>query len=125
MATDEMECLAFLFRICFHTLKRDMGVPPMLEAQDKKRPGYRRFLVPGNEHGRDARVTLDVVKQLLSRVACDARQGAPVRRRRRAIRRHETRLASEAAKQERDAIPFIGAHRCSHRWLKFSTPLTT
>jgi hypothetical protein len=38
----------------------------MLEAQDKKRPGYSRFLVPGNEHGRDAHVTLEVVKQLLN-----------------------------------------------------------
>jgi hypothetical protein len=46
-----------------------MGVSPMLEAQDKKRPGYSRFLVPGNEHGRDAHVTLEVVKQLLNKSA--------------------------------------------------------
>jgi hypothetical protein len=38
----------------------------MLEAQDKKGPGYSRFLVPGNGHGRDAHVTLEVVKQLLN-----------------------------------------------------------
>jgi hypothetical protein len=50
----------------FHKLKRDMGVSPMLEARYKSDPVYSRFRVPGNEHGRDAHVTLEVAKQLLN-----------------------------------------------------------
>jgi hypothetical protein len=36
-----------------------------LRLGTKNDPVYSRFLVPGNEHGRDAHVTLEVAKQLL------------------------------------------------------------
>jgi hypothetical protein len=53
----------------------------MLEAQDKKSPGYSRFLVPGNEHGRDAHVTFELVKQLLNverETTGDLRYASPI-----------------------------------------------
>jgi hypothetical protein len=37
-----------------------------LRLGTKKDRVYSRFLVPGNEHGRDAHVTFELVKSLLS-----------------------------------------------------------